>query len=622
MINGPRYAPSIRRRAAAALAATAVLAVSLLITLDQSAVAAPAGASAAEAAAPVTTAGTAGQPTLSIDPASGFKPSGGAIKVVGAGFDTKAGLYVAICHVNGSAPPDVKTDCVGGPIPLANTSKAWAHITSSGVAVPGQVSQNWNAQGGFSVTLTLPASDSSSDALDCSKVVCAVITTPDADTGETSQNLSIPITYAAATSSTPTTPTTPTTSSTTPTTTTSPTTSSPTTSSQQIVTSTIAVVGTTVQPKTIGSPSVAAGGKQQVLFAGFAPNETVAVTLYSDPIKLPAAKADGDGIVNIEFTVPADLPPGTHLLRAVGQTSKVTGVASFQVTAPVAASTSVPRSSTAALSTPATSAPASSAAVLPIPVVSSAVASSSAVPSSRGIAVVVVQTSGKSRLVWPWYVLGVVVLLWVGLAIFMVQRRRKRLAAENREKERILAEASAAEQQRSAQALAAANSDAPTAYIGPVSDQPEGYLGYHPGEHGLLSGRDHPDNPGMMSGRGEHPGSTGEQPTTYLPPAPGAGQPTPDATGPSTGPQPTGAGGPPTGAWTPDFATPPAAPPAGAGSTAPQPSVPPADATPGEGGTEGGTPADSGGPGTSQWQPNFDDEDPDDGGSGGGRHSR
>jgi hypothetical protein len=614
VINGPRYAPSIRRRAAAALAATAVLAVSLLITLDQSAVAAPAGASAAAAAAPVTTAGTAGQPTLSIDPASGFKPSGGAIKVVGAGFDTKAGLYVAICHVNGSAPPDVKTDCVGGPIPLANTSKAWAHITSSGVAVPGQVSQNWNAQGGFSLTLTLPASDSSSDALDCSKVVCAVITTPDAETGDTSQNLSIPITYAAATSSTsstPTTPTTPTTSSSTPTTTTSP-----TTSSQQIVTSTIAVAGTTVQPKTIGSPSVVAGGKQQVLFAGFAKNEVVTVTLYSDPIKLPDAKADSDGIVDIEFTVPADLPAGTHLLRAVGQTSKVTGVASFQVTAPVVVSTSV-ASSAAASSTPATTAAASSAAVLPIPVVSSAVASSSAAPSGRGIAVVVVKSSGKSRLVWPWYVLGAVVLLWVGLAIFMVQRRRKRLADENREKERILAEASAAEQQRAAQALAAANSDAPTAYIGPVSDQPEGYLGYHPGEHGLLSGRDHPDNPGMMSGRGEHPGSTGEQPTTYLPPAPGADQTAPDAAGPSAGPPPNGSGGPPTGAWTPDFTTPPATP-AGAGSTAPQPAVPPADATPGQ----GGTPADSGGPGTSQWQPNFDDDDPDEGGSEGGRHSR
>ncbi len=613
MTNGPRHAPSVRRRTAAALAAAAVLAVGLLVALDQSVAAAPGNVSGQVApAAPVTTAGTGGAPTLSIDPASGLTSAGATIKAVGSGFDTEAGLYVAICQVHGNAAPNVKTDCVGGPIPAANPTTAWAHITSSGVAVPGQVSQKWNDKAGFSVDLTLPASDSSSDGLDCSKVVCAVITTPDAGTDKT-QMLSIPITYAAATTTTPTPPTTPTTPSSTPTTT-----SSQTTTSQVVSTSTIEVVGTTVQPNTIDSASVVAGGQQEVLFAGFAKNEVVSVTLYSAPITLPDARADSDGIVKIDFTVPADLPPGTHLLKAVGKTSKVTGVASFEVTAPVVKSTAL-SSTVASSSAPASSAPASSAAVAPLPVVSSVAASSSAAPSSRLVAVLVRGAPAKSRLVWPWYVLGVVVLLWVGVAIFMVQRRRKRLAAENREKERILAEASVAEQQRAADALAAANSNAPTAYIGPLpGDQPEGYLGYHPGEHGLLSGRDHPDNPGMMSGRGEHPGSTGEQPTTQLPPASGAHSPPP----PGSSARPQGAdpaaGGPPTGAWTPDFAPPPS--PGAAGSTPPQPPGQPGDSTavpPGEGQTDS-----SGGPGTSQWRPDFDDED--DGGddSGGGRHSR
>ncbi len=593
--NGPRPALSIRRsapqrgRVAAALAATAVLAASLLIIVDQSAIAAPpAAAAVAQAAAPVTTTATTTGSTgttasLSVDPAGGLTTAGATLHVTGKGFNSQAGLYVAICHLNGSARPDVQTDCVGSPIP-ANTSKSWAHIDGSGTAVPGQASIPWQPGGSFAVDLALPASNSASDALDCSKVVCAVITTPDVAQDDPSQDLSVPITYAA----TPSTPTTPTTSSSTPTTS-----SSPATTSQQIVTSTITVVGTTVQPKTIASTSVVAGGTQEVLFAGFAKNESVSVTLYSDPIKLPDAKADSDGIVKIDFTVPATLPAGTHLLRAVGRTSKVVGIASFEVTAPVV-------QSTAASSAPVSSVPASSAAIAPIPVASSAAASSAA-PTSRLVAVVVLPAAAKSRLVWPWYVLGVVVLLWVGLAIFLMQRRRKRLAAENLEKERILAEASLAENERAAAAQSAANSDAPTAYIGPVSsDQPEGYLGYHPGEHGLLSGRDHPDNPGMMSGRGQHPGSTGEQPTTYLPPAPGAGAAPAGGSATGAAGSDPAAGGPPTGAWTPDFA-------------APQRSGSPADTAP---------EADSGGPGTSQWQPNFDDEDDSDGpGPTGGRHS-
>ncbi len=368
-----------------------------------------------------------------------------------------------------------------------------------------------------------------------------MFTVPDAQTSDTSQDLLVPLTYQAVV--TPTTTATPTTTSSK-----TAASSSPTTTSQQAVTSTVAGAGTTVQPKAIGSPSVAAGGRQQVLFAGFAKNEPVAVTLYSEPIKLPNTTADADGIVTIVFTVPVTLPPGTHLLTAVGQTSKVTGVATFQVTAPVVASASTP--SSAPSSTAVTSAPASSALVAPLPS-ASATAASSVAPSSSSTAIIVVKKSNP-RPVWPWYVLAVVLLLWVALAVYLVQRRRKRLVAENREKERILAQAAAAEQQRAADALAVANSDAPTSYIGPPPTAgPDEYLGYHPGEHGLLSGRDHPDNPEMMSGRGEQPSSAAEGPT---------------------------AGGPP------------------ASSTAPQPAVSPADPSPGS------TPAassDVDGPGTS-----------------------
>ena len=382
-------------------------AAGLLITLDQGATAAsPARvASVVQAAAPtaVTTTAASGGATLIVDPAAGLTPKGEQIKVSGTGFKTTAGLYVAICHADGKAPASLR-DCVGGPIPTANTTKSWAHISSSGVAVPGQIATDWGPKGSFSVSLTMPASNPESDALDCAQVVCAVYTTPDSGEDAT-QNLAVPLTFGAGPTTTVTTTTSTSSSS-------SSSTSSSATTSQQVTTSTVSTPPSTVAPKSIRSSSVVAGGVQQVLFAGFAKNEFVSLQLYSAPVSLPAAQADADGFVNISFTVPANLVPGTHLLRAVGQTSRVTGIATFQVTAPVVvsttASTTVP-SSTVASSTPVSSAPASSAVVVP-PVSLSPVTSA----ASTSAAPVVTPPTGKSRLVWPWYVLGAVVLVWIG----------------------------------------------------------------------------------------------------------------------------------------------------------------------------------------------------------------
>lgn len=149
-----------------------------------------------------------------------------------------------------------------------------------------------------------------------------------------------------------------------------------------------------------------------------------------------------------------------------------------------------------------------------------------------------------------------------------------------REKERTLAEGAAGEHARAVGAITRANADAPTAYIGPLpTDEPGGYSGYHPGEHGLLSGRDNPDNPGLLSGQQYRPDPTLDRPTTYLPPN------TPRS--PATGQFP--AGGPPTGAWTPDFT---------------------------------GDAAADRGPGTTAWRPDFDDDPDSSGDDAAGRHSR
>lgn len=598
-----RVALPARRRAAAALAAVAVSAVGLTIALEQNAVAAPPlaeAASAVAAAAPVTT--SAGGVSLTVDPAGGLTAGGGSIKVTGSGFKTATGLYVAICHADGKAPASL-ADCVGGSVPTSNTSNSWGHVTPPGAGNDnsGPVVATWGGGGTFTLQLAYPASNTASDALDCSKVACALYTR--GDTGnDQSQDLSVPLVYAApAPSSTlpvpssPAAPTTP---------------SSGPVSSAPVVTSTIAGGPTTVQPKIIRSASVRAGGSQEVLFAGFTKGELVTVRL--DSTALPAVRADSDGIVKVDFVVPAGTPAGTHLLRVSGRTSRTTGVASFLVTAAPATKPVV--SSVAPVSSaPISSAPASagvlvSSAVIVPPLSSVALSSAPSPVSSAPVPIVgpAAQAPGP-RPVWPWYVLGLLVLLLIGVAIVVLQSRRSKLAAEMREKERILAQGAAAEHERALDAIARSNAAAPTAYIAPrPTDQPGGYTGYHPGQHGLLSGRDNPDNPGLLSGQQYRTDATGDLPTTYLPPgAPGAGPgsgtgPGAGAPGRPTGPDSVGpphggsAGGPPTGAWTPDFTS------------------GPATAGPSGGGPSNAGPSD-GGPGTAQWRPDFGGNDEADG---------
>ena len=597
--------PPSRRRAAAALAAVTAGAAALLITLQSGAAAAPAApmqVPEAAQAAPVTT--SAGKVSLTVDPAGGLTTAGATLAVTGTGFDPATGLYVAICHADGKAPASLQ-DCVGGAIPKSNTSRSWAHITDDAQQSGGSVVTPWGPGGSFSVELALPASDSASDALDCAKVACAVYTA--VDTGRNkAEELSVPLVYAApaTTSSAPASTSTPastppsTIASSTPPSSTAPssTPSSVASSSPQFSTSS-AAVPTTVQAKSVRFPTVVAGTAQEVLFAGFAKNEAVTVTLYSAPQPLPATRADQDGVVKVDFTVPADLEPATHLLRVVGQTSKVTGIASFVVTAPVASSSAI-----AVVSTPATSsvvsssAPASSAVPVPATVSSATVASSA--PVSSAVAPVVPPASSGGRTTWPWYALAVLLVVILGVVAYLLSRRAK-LAAERRENDALLADAAAAEHERNLDAIARANADAPTAYLGgtgPAAPPPPGYLGYHPGEHGLLAGRDDPDNPGLLSGTGYRGQPPADLPTTFLPGDPTTALPAERTT-----------------AMPDDRTT--------ALPSRPAPASPPDAAESAAAGTAGDAAAEqAGGPPTGTWRPNFDDEP--DAPESGGRHSR
>ncbi|MDR0848796.1 MAG: Ig-like domain-containing protein [Propionibacteriaceae bacterium] len=68
-------------------------------------------------------------------------------------------------------------------------------------------------------------------------------------------------------------------------------------------------------------PSVVLGETQVATAHGFAPGESVVVTLKSDPVALGTHVADGTGKVEVTFTVPVAVGAGSHVVEFVGATS-------------------------------------------------------------------------------------------------------------------------------------------------------------------------------------------------------------------------------------------------------------------------------------------------------------
>ena len=80
-----------------------------------------------------------------------------------------------------------------------------------------------------------------------------------------------------------------------------------------------------------GSAEVALGGSQSVTASGFAPNESVTATMFSDPLDLGTFQADEDGVVEFQFQVPTDTEPGPHRVVVEGQTSGTVAEGTFTV---------------------------------------------------------------------------------------------------------------------------------------------------------------------------------------------------------------------------------------------------------------------------------------------------
>jgi hypothetical protein len=486
-----------------------------------------------------------GTRTLIVDPTTNLAASNATIKVAGTGFDTDHGLYVAVCAGSGGAPD--LTKCIGGAIPDDNTTDGWAHITQDGTG-PGGVLSSWQPGGSFAVTLALPSA--TAGTVNCVTSKCSLYTASDDDSIRTEDN-AVPVTFAAPTSSSSPPPTPP---------------------------------GTAI-PQNIASPTIVAGGTQSVIFSGFKAGEQVNLTLFSDPITLSPVTADATGVARVEFIVPADFAAGTHRLEAVGQESGTVGVASFEVTAPPPTPTPSPTASPTPTPTPSPSSSAESST----PATSSSAAASSVVTSSSSAAAPSDSDSGSS-LWWLWLIIAIVVIAGIVTGIIVYRRNQQQ---QREQDEQNIADAAAAAGDGTGQTgpytpPAPYGADAPTVVLPPVQPAPGGPPpGADP--YGLLSGRDHPDNPSLYSGDPAGP-------TEVL-------GPQGNQEGPGPYGQPLGYGGAAQG-YGPQPGSPEYVAPAEYGGP---PSGPPTQAMPPATDDRGSTPTDE--PGTQAWKPDFDDTD-------------
>lgn len=491
--------PLSRARIAPALAVVTIGAATALVALAPARAAEPDATVAAwpaVVAEPVTTSN--GTHTLIVDPTTGLPAANATITVQGTGFDTGQGLYVAVCADRSGAPADL-TSCVGGSIPDRNTTTAWGHITKNGKGTGG-VKAAWGPDGSFSVRLALQSVTDGD--VNCVTSKCSIYTASDDNTIRT-EDSAVPLNFASAPPSTSTPP------------------------------------GTAI-PQNISAPTIVAGGTQNVIFSGFEAGEQVNLTLFSAPITLSPVTADQTGVATVAFIVPADFVAGTHRLEAIGAQSGTVGVASFQVTAPPVPSSLSPTSSPAPSSSASSSPAASSSAASSSAPASSAVTSSSPAAASGG-------DSGSS--LWLlWLILAIVLIAGIITGVLVYRRNQQ----EQRERDEMeIADSVAREQQVGAGD--GSNFDAQTVFLPPV--QPDGPPpGADP--YGLLSGRDHPDNPSLYSGHdpsgptqayGSPPGHGGPPPGG---PAGSSGPPTEAM--PPTRPGSRGADGPGTQAWSQD----------------------------------------------------------------------
>ncbi|MFG1803733.1 hypothetical protein ACGFI4_26685 [Micromonospora carbonacea] len=155
-----------------------------LITLGVAAGAAPAHAG--------TGRGSGGQ-ALTVTPSGGVARSGASVTVSGTGYDVTKGIYVAYCVDNGAGV--APSPCGGGADTTGSTGAS--HWISSNPPSYGEgLAKPYGAGGSFRVTLTVGTRIGD---VDCTVRRCVVATRADhTRPADRSQDVRVPITFAAA----------------------------------------------------------------------------------------------------------------------------------------------------------------------------------------------------------------------------------------------------------------------------------------------------------------------------------------------------------------------------------------------------------------------------------------
>jgi hypothetical protein len=153
-------------------------------------------------------AGASGR--LTVSRTTALEPTGTVVNVRGSGYDTNKGVYVALCVVPPTAA--VAPGPCGGGIALKGSNGSSRWISSNPPSYAEGLTIPYGTGGSFDVTLTL--SSAISPTIDCRSTPCAIATRNDhLRSGDRSQDVLVPVTFAKPQAPPPTTvpprPTTP-----------------------------------------------------------------------------------------------------------------------------------------------------------------------------------------------------------------------------------------------------------------------------------------------------------------------------------------------------------------------------------------------------------------------------
>lgn len=91
-------------------------------------------------------------------------------------------------------------------------------------------------------------------------------------------------------------------------------------------TTTLVVAPAPVPEVEVSTPRIAPGGALEVRVSGLEPHEQARIELHSTPVLLAEVRADADGALVVDVTVPASTPAGTHhvvVMTASGERARV-----------------------------------------------------------------------------------------------------------------------------------------------------------------------------------------------------------------------------------------------------------------------------------------------------------